>query len=298
MGKPNYRVLVSFDRERNVFHARTPELEHLSGEGTTRAESMTRLEEEIDAQLANMLAAGTPPPRALDDVEYSGDVQAKISRGLHRDLAHLARAEGVELGQIVSELLSAALTQRQGGGRGARPSRAAAEPSDDIGNRADGNRQESNRDGNRSDGNRRPFGRGGMPAGALDDRANFIEYVRGLDHNGPRGNGGGGHGGGGHGGGGGGGQPGGGRRQRRGGRGGPPQGGPQQGQGRDGNRGPHPRHQGHQGQQGQHGQQGHPGQQGRPERADRPDASNAPPTPSPKPEARPQHDSGGSSSDG
>jgi predicted HicB family RNase H-like nuclease len=279
MGKPNYRVLVSFDRERNVFHARTPELEHLSGEGATRAESMTRLEEEIDAQLANMLAAGTPPPRALDDVEYSGEVQAKISRGLHRDLAHLARAEGVELGQIVSELLSAALTQRQGGGRGARPGRAAAEPSDDIGNRADGNRQENHRDGNRSDGNRRPFGRGGMPAGALDDRANFIEYVRGLDHNGPRGNGGGGPGGNGHGGGG---QPGGGRRQRRGGRGGPPQGGQQQGQGRDGNRGQHPRH------------PGQPGQQGQPRPSAPPAAASAPHAA----DARPQHDSGGSSSEG
>ncbi len=285
MGKPNYRVLVSFDRERNVFHARTPELEHLSGEGATRAESMTRLEEEIDAQLANMLAAGTPPPRALDDVEYSGEVQAKISRGLHRDLAHLARAEGVELGQIVSELLSAALTQRQGGGRGARPSRASAEPSDDIGNRADGNRQDNHRDGNRSDGNRRPFGRGGMPAGALDDRANFIEYVRGLDHNGPRGNGGGGPGGGGHGGGGGG-QPGGGRRQRRGGRGGPPQGGQQQGQGRDGNRGQHPRH------------QGQPGQQGQPRPSAPPAAASAPHAAPHAADARPQHDSGGSSSEG
>jgi predicted RNase H-like HicB family nuclease len=298
MGKPNYRVLVSFDRERNVFHARTPELEHLSGEGATRAESMARLEEEIDAQLANMLSAGTPPPRALDDIEYSGEVQAKISRGLHRDLAHLARAEGVELGQIVSELLSAALTQRQGGGRGARPGRAAAEPSDDIGNRADGNRHDNHRDGNRSDGNRRNFGRGGFNAGALDDRANFIEYVRGLDHNGPRGNGGGGHGGGGHGGG----QPGGGgggRRQRRGGRGGPPQGG-QHGQGREGNRGPHPRAQG--------GHQGHPGQQGQgqprqgeggrgvqmPGAPDRPDVGNS----APSFDARPQHDSGGSSSEG
>jgi predicted HicB family RNase H-like nuclease len=250
MGKPNYRVLVSFDRDRNLFHARTHELEHLSGEGASRADAIAKLEEEIDAQLANMLSSGTAPPRALDDVEYSGEVQAKITRGLHRDLAHLARTEGVELPQLVGELLAGAMAVRQGSGRGVHKARGfASEPSDDIGNRADhgGN----HRDGNHRDGNRR-FGRGGMASGALDDRASFIEYVRGLDQTGPagpprsdggpRGNGGphGGH------------PGGGGRRHRRGGRG-PQPGGP----GRDGNRGHMGQGQGmHAGRGPQHGGHG------------------------------------------
>lgn len=251
MGKPNYRVLVAFDSQRAVFSARVPELEHLSGDGPTRKDAIARLEEEIDAQLANMLSQGSTPPHAVDEEEFSGDVQAKVSRGLHRDLAYLARSEGVELDQIISELLSAALSLRQGGrsnGRSARnPNQQVSEPvhADDIGNRVDGNRGGSHADGNRSDGGRR-FGRGGgYSPQILDDRANFIEYVRNQEA-GQAGRGGGGGGGGRSGGGGGGGGHQGGhpgthqgtqnnndnRRRRRGGGGG---GGPQQG-GREGGR--------------------------------------------------------------
>ena len=227
MGKPNYRVTVSYDRERSVYTARTPELEHLTGEGPTRADCIARLEEEIDAQLANMLSHGTTPPQALDDVQYSGEVTAKVSRALHRELSHLARSEGVELDQLVSELLSAALTTKQHArGTSARPQRPPAEMADDIGNRVvDGNRA----DGGGGGGNhRRGFPRGGANPQIMDDRANFIEYVRGLEHGNaggaPRHGGGqGGHrggGGGGGGSGGGGGGHGDANRRRRGGGGG------------------------------------------------------------------------------
>ena len=238
MGKPNYRVVVSFDPVRAAFTARAPELDHLSGDGPSRKDAIAKLEEEIDAQLANMLSHGSTPPKAADELEHSGEVHAKVSRGLHRDLFYMSRSEGVEIDQLVSELLASALTQRQGSRPGQRPSRPAnSEAADDVGNRADGNRSDGGRDGNRtdgnrSDGNRRPFSRGHNPQ-IMDDRANFIEYVRGLENGGgQQGRGPGGHQGGGRGGalhntnnnGGGG------RRRRGGG-----QGGQQQG-GRDGNR--------------------------------------------------------------
>jgi|SRR5688572_2636198 len=256
MGKPNYRVVVSFDRERNVFGARSPELDHLTGEGSTRAEAIARLEEEMDAQLANMLSHGSTPPTAVDDVEHSGQIQAKLSRTLHRDLAYLAKHEGVELDQLIGELLASAMAHRQGTrpartrGNGEAHGNQAAQhglQADDIGNRADGYG---------GGGGHRRFGGGrGGNAQMLDDRANFIEYVRGLEHQngnhharGGQGGHGGGHGGGHAGGHGGhGGQPGGGRRRR--GRGGGGQNGPQQ---RDGNRGGGPRPFGAQGG-------GHPG---------------------------------------
>ena len=193
MGKPNYRVVVSFDPQRASWSARAPELEHLTGEGPSRKDAIAKLEEEIDAQLANMLSLGSEPPRASDEIEHSGEVTAKISKSLHRELFYLSRTEGVELDQLVSELLASALAQRQGPRGTSRKQQAQGMVPDDVGNRVDAPRH-SNADGNRSDGNRADGNRGG---GAfrrgnnpqlLDDRANFIEYVRTLEQSPPAGN--------------------------------------------------------------------------------------------------------------
>jgi predicted RNase H-like HicB family nuclease len=206
MSKPNYRVSVAYDADRKVFLARVPELEHCTGEGATRAEAIAKVEEEIDAQLANMVSHGTTPPRSVDEEIFSGEVACKVSRGLHRDLVFQARAEGVDIDHLVGELLAAALEPRKQSQRAQRSgNRQPHEPQhhDNIGNRHDG-------PGRRQGG----FGGGGRGNyhAVMDDRANFIEYVRGLEN--------GGHGGGRGPGMGGGGAGGGGDRRRRRGRGG------------------------------------------------------------------------------
>lgn len=195
MSKPNYRAVVSFDSERKVFSARAPELEHCSGEGATRAEAIAKLEEEIDAQLANMLSHGSTPPRAVDEETFSGEITAKVSKLLHRDLAYQARSEGIELDHLVGELLAAAMESRRqhrGVRSGNTRPRDEQHPHDNVGNRFEGG------------GRQRGFGGRGNNAHLLDDRANFIEYVRGLEQGGGQQGGGrfGGHGGPGGGGGG------------------------------------------------------------------------------------------------
>jgi predicted RNase H-like HicB family nuclease len=244
MSKPNYRVILTYDAERKIFHARAPELEHCSGEGASRAEAISRVEEEIDAQLANMLSHGTAPPRSVDEETYSGELAVKVSKGLHRDLAYQARSEGIELDHLVGELLAAAMEGRKQTHRGVRSGNRQGQehvPHDNIGNRHDGGA------GPRRGG----FGRGNNNYQLLDDRANFIEYVRGLEQSGghghgrPQGQGG----------------PGGGDRRRRGrgGRGGGPDRGNFRQGGYQGQGGP--QHGGPQGHHGHGGQgQGQPGQ--------------------------------------
>jgi predicted RNase H-like HicB family nuclease len=225
MSKPNYRVIVSYDADRKVFSARAPELEHCTAEGATRADAIARVEEEIDAQLANMLSHGSTPPRSVDEEVYSGEVSARVSRLLHRDLAYHARFEGVELDHLVGELLSSALEARRqtrAPRSGNRPPAEQQPPSDNIGNRHDG--------GPRRQGG---FGGRGQYHAVMDDRANFIEYVRGLEQSGGHGPSRG------PGGGGGGGD---GRRRRRGGHGGPQRHG---GHGPNGNGGGRPDRGGH-----------------------------------------------------
>jgi len=169
MSKPNYRVSLTFDPDRKVFLARAPELEHCSAEGATRPEAIANLEQEIDAQLANMLSHGTAPPRSVDEQEHSGEFTVKVSKALHRELAYQARSEAIELSQLSGELLASALESRKGQ-RGPRSGNARpVEHGDSVGNRSDGNR-------------RGGFGAGrGNNSGVLDDRATFIEYVRGLE---------------------------------------------------------------------------------------------------------------------
>lgn len=220
MSKPNYRVVLSFDSGRKVFIARAPELDPCSAEGPTRKEAIDHLEEEIDAQLANMLAHGSTPPRSVDEEEFTGEITLKISKSLHKELAYTARHEGIDTQQLVSELVAAALADRRPKGRNPQA-------------------QQGERNGNRGYGNR------GNNMALLDDRANFIEYVRGLDNgNASPGNGGPRHAG--HGG------PGGGHN-----RGGGQHGGPGGGHNRGGRGGRNNNHRG--------GRPGGPGGGGRPQ---------------------------------
>ena len=204
---PNYRVLLSYDADRKVFTARTPELDHCSAEGATRAEAIAHLEEEIRAQVQNMLAGGSNPPAPVDEEVFTGAIALTVSKQLHRDLTWQARSEGVEVAQLAAEMLAAAIAGRTGGSRPQRRPDGNAQPGHT--HEANGNSHGGGPGGARRQGG---FGGGRYNTALLDDRANFIEYVRGLENPG--------HGGGGprpsHGGGGGGGGPGGaGRRHNR-----------------------------------------------------------------------------------
>ena len=173
MSRPNYRVVLSFDSERKTYTARVPELQHCTAEGSTRAEAIAQVEQEIDALLTNLLSQGKSMPPAIDDTPQSGEFTVKVSRGLHRELLWQAASDGVEIGQFAGELLSAALENRRGS-RGRRP-------------QFDGNQAPDNRGrGFEGGGDRR---RGGPHQGGhmIEDRAHFMEYLRNLESDQKRG---------------------------------------------------------------------------------------------------------------
>jgi predicted RNase H-like HicB family nuclease len=181
MPKPNYRVVLSFDGERQTWLARAPELEHCSAEGPSRAEAIAKVEEEIEAQIQNMHAHGASPPPAVDEESFSGELTVKISRSLHRDLVWAARSEGVEVDHLAGQLLAAVLAERPARGGGGRRSHGQGEsvPHDSIGNERG--------PGGGGGGRPRQYGqRGGYQQGLMDDRAHFIEYVRNLDNGQPQ----------------------------------------------------------------------------------------------------------------
>jgi len=186
MSQSNYRIVVSWDAEKKSFTARVPELGQCQAEGASRAEAIGRAEEEIAAQLANMREQGGQPPQALDDKEHEGQFQVKVSKSLHRELEWMAHNEGVGIDQLAGELLSQAAEARRAGRGGRNHTQPRMQPQsegpDDRGNRID----------------TRPRGSNYGPRyhQVMDDRASFLEYVRGLEQ-GARGHGPGGGGGGG-----------------------------------------------------------------------------------------------------
>lgn len=165
---PNYRVVLSFDAERKVFMARAPELEHCMAEGATRGEAVARLEQEIEALVANLKDHSKGPPPSVDETTWSGELVTQVSKTLHRDLVWLARQEGIEVNQLVSELLASGLEGRR---QGRRPQRQHPDAQPQEGNFREG----------REPYDRSRQGYGSRYHGIMDNSANFIEYVRGLE---------------------------------------------------------------------------------------------------------------------
>jgi predicted RNase H-like HicB family nuclease len=188
----NYRVLVHFDPDRSVYIARAPELEHCSAEGTTRAEALSKVEEEMNAQLDVIREQGGSPPVPFDgnELAYSGELGVKVSRTLHRDLAWQARAEGIEMSQLLAEILAGGLDSRRQRARRPNPPQAQAAPPPGQAQLQPGDEGGGN---TRNPAPRRDFSQGGGRRGErndpryhaiMEDRATFLEYVRGLEQGG------------------------------------------------------------------------------------------------------------------
>jgi len=182
MSEQKYRVVIGFDPEKECYVARAPELEECSAEAETAEAALTAVFEEIEAQVINIREAGGQVPAPLAEADLSGEVTLKISKTMHRELAWLARLEELPEEQIASELFQAALSYR-----------LSQRPHQSRSNAQSGNRSEPRGQGD-SRGRGRGRGRQGGSRGPgqgryhqiMDDRANFIEYVRGLEQGGGR----------------------------------------------------------------------------------------------------------------
>lgn len=161
MSADSYRLVILFDSEKKKFIARIPELPDLQVEGENRAEAVSRIEEALEEAFRKAASDGREMPAPIDQTEFTGELTLKVTPTLHRDLAFLARHEGVDLNQLVSELLSASVAGR-------------AVP------RTGGHRRDERREGN----DRRRPPRGQDYFNIMEDKASFIDYVRKLDSGG------------------------------------------------------------------------------------------------------------------
>ncbi len=182
-----FRLTVYWHRAKGAYGVRCDELGDLRTFAASRGEAFEQGLDSLEDRIAELVVRGEqlPRPYDLDGVEeYSGKLELKISRGLHRDLAHAARRDRVSLDRLVGELLAAGVEQRRHEGRP--PPRGS------------GRDRDRDRDRDRGRDRDRPRGRRGMSQDrynqVMEDKAAFMEYVRGLDGETGGGGGGGGRG--------------------------------------------------------------------------------------------------------
>jgi len=172
-----FRLCVYYDLDKGQYGVRCDELGDLEVFGATRAEALGAGEAMLESKIAAFAVKGETLPKPYDferPADYSGHLELEISRSLHRDLAVAARRERLAIEKLCAELLARGVEARN---RGPRPERSADE-----------------RPRERHDSDDRDRGRRGMSRDryhqVMEDKAAFLEYVRGLDQGGGGGRGG------------------------------------------------------------------------------------------------------------
>jgi predicted RNase H-like HicB family nuclease len=185
-----YRVLIAFDSEKNDFIARVPELD-LEAHAATRAEAVTEIEGALEQRIAGAAEDKQSLPEPADAAAGPAALTLNLSPPLHKDLLFHARASRMRTEELAVQLLAKAI----GGLDGGRP-RRRPEPEprrEDAGEGEDANRMSRPPRDDRDRDDRDDRGRGRRKREGyrpeLEDKANFLEYLRGLEKGGPQGGG-------------------------------------------------------------------------------------------------------------
>jgi predicted RNase H-like HicB family nuclease len=206
----SYRILVAYDSDKQSFVARIPELD-VSASAATRAEAVTEAEHALEQRFAASLAENLPMPPPIDTSPVLGALTIKIADALHRDLLYHARGSGMSAEEYAGQLVARAIGALEGMRRGdrrrfdsnPRPQPQAQQqertPEDEERGpprheeRDDRGRDDRGRDDRGGRGDRGRGGNRGRPREGyrpeLDDKANFLEYLRGLEKGGGGGRG-------------------------------------------------------------------------------------------------------------
>lgn len=102
-----YTIVLRQDDEGD-WTAEIEELEGCAAHGETQTEALVRLEEAKKLWIHEALEHGQPVPKPnIAEALPSGKWLQRVPRTLHKNLARLAKVEGVSLNQLVTMILSA-----------------------------------------------------------------------------------------------------------------------------------------------------------------------------------------------
>lgn len=93
------------DESGRYFFATVAELHGCMSDGETLAEAYENIRESMEAWISNKLKHGEDVPEPVDD-GYSGKLNVRMPKSLHRHLVMEAKREGVSLNQLILYKLS------------------------------------------------------------------------------------------------------------------------------------------------------------------------------------------------
>lgn len=191
-----YLLQVYFDKNGRTYHASVLEFPEIKATGTNREGVVRDLENRLNNHLQNLRRRNEPVPEGFHNRKAIELMEIRVSQTLFRKLEQLSRLERVPMDQLVSELLTAAVERRgekqhgHGQGQGQRPQHQQQQhrdrdrdrdrgrgdrDRDNVGNQRGGQQGNPRQQGGRHGGGRRGYQE------SLENRENFMEYVRNLE---------------------------------------------------------------------------------------------------------------------
>lgn len=110
----DYLYSVVWSEEDEAFIGRVLEFPSLAAHGSTQAKALSEIRSVVEHTFGDLLDSGEAVPEPFNKRPYSGKLNVRLPKYLHRQLAIEAAEEGVSLNQLISTKLAVT-------GWGARP---------------------------------------------------------------------------------------------------------------------------------------------------------------------------------
>jgi predicted HicB family RNase H-like nuclease len=101
-----YSYVVAWSDEDKVFLGRVTEFPSLAAHGDTQEKALREIRKVVEFVLDDLAKGGEDIPVPLGKRQYSGRLNVRISKELHRRLAAESAAEGVSLNTLINTKLA------------------------------------------------------------------------------------------------------------------------------------------------------------------------------------------------
>lgn len=169
----DYSISVHFDRGQKSFVATVLEIPELRAVGGQREQAIRELDRKLEQFIQNAKRKNEAIPEPIQLKRYPDRLEVGISQTLFRKLDLLSRQEKVSLDQLVSELLTGSVERRKETSHKGNDNR-----------RPQPHHQQQSQSGNQRHGHQQRRGQSRNYHDTMDNRENFMEYVRNLEKGG------------------------------------------------------------------------------------------------------------------
>jgi len=196
-----YLTQIYFDRAARQFVGTVHEFPEVRVNGTQRAQVLSDTERKLEQHLLALRGKGTNTPQPVSTRKYPDKLELPISQGLFRKLDLLSRQEKIPLEGLVAEILASAVEKRYESpgpaqkqhSHGHQENRDRHHDRNQHQDRRPHNNNNPNQgspgnsrrpNNNNNNNNNRRGGQGRSYHDTMDNRENFLEYVRSLEKGG------------------------------------------------------------------------------------------------------------------